>query len=149
MKKVFVRTIALLVCLMVMISFPAYAETGNETPGDDTPTIQPRWTEISIFGCSMERRNGLFTNAHTLASVTTYSVYSQITLTVTLQQHDGSSFADTSTTWSFSGNGYAGGPKDLNLSSGSYRIKAVAVIYSSSGKYIETVTNYSADIIIP
>lgn len=148
MKKMFVRTLALLVCLMLMVSFPAYAETGNKTYGNDTPTIQPRWTEISIFGCSMERRLGLFTNAHTLASVTTYSVHSQITLTVTVQQHDGSSFVDTSRTWSFSGNGYAGGTKDLKLPEGSYRIKAVAVIYSSSGQYIETVTNYSTDIII-
>lgn len=149
MKKVFVRTMALLVCFMLMISFPAYAETGNETPGDDTPTIQPRWTEISIFPCSMEYKPGLFTNVHTLASVTTYSVYSKITLTVTVQKHNGASFADTSTTWSFSGDGYAGGTKDLKLSSGSYRIKAVATIYSSSGKYIETVTVYSDDIIIP
>ena len=149
MKKIFVRTMALLVCFMLMISFPAYAETGNETPGDDTPTIQPRWTEIGIFGCSMEYNPALFTNAHTLASVTTYSLHSKITLTVTVQQHDGSSFVDTSTTWSFSGDGYAGGTKDLKLSSGSYRIKAVAVIYSSSGQYIETVTNYSADILVP
>ena len=149
MKKVFVRTMALLVCFMLMISFPAYAETGNETSGDDTPTIQPRWTEISIFPCSIERTNGLFTNAHTLASVTTYSLSSQITLTVTLQKRNSTAFADTSTTWSFSGDGYAGGTKDLKLSSGSYRIKAVAVIYSSSGKYIETVTSYSVDIIIP
>lgn len=143
MKKLFVYTMVLLVCFMSLMSFPAYAEIE-----DDGPTIQPRWTEISIFPCSMERRIGLFTNAHTLASVTTYSVYSKITLTVTLQEHNGTSFVDTTTTWSFSGDGYAGGTKDLNLPSGLYRIKAVAVIYSSSGKYIETVTRYSDDIII-
>ena len=149
MKKVFVRTMALLVCFMLMISFPAYAETGNKTSGDETPTIQPRWTEIGIFGCSMEYKPALFTNAEAFASVTTYSLQSKITLTITVQQHNGTAFTDTSRTWSYSGDGYAGGTKNLNLSSGSYRIKAVAVIYSSSGQYIETVTRYSGDIIVP
>lgn len=149
MKKIFVCTMVLLVCFTLLMSFPAYAEAGTVTHGNDDPVIQPRWTEISLFPCTMERRIGLFTNAHTLASVTTYSSSSSITLTVTLQKHDGTDFQDTSTTWSFSGKGYAGGTKDLNLASGLYRIKAVAVIYSSSGKYIETVTGYSADIIIP
>ena len=148
MKKVSIRTMALLVCFILMFSFPAYAATGKETYGNDTPTIQPRWTEISIFMHSMERKNGLFTNTHTLASIITYSVYSQISLTVTVQEHNGTAFVDTSRTWSFSGEGYAGGTKDLNLPSGSYRLKCVAVIHSSSGQYIETVTRYSDDIII-
>ena len=149
MKRISVCTMVLLVCFMLCMSFPAYAETGTVTHGNDDPVIQPRWTEISLFPCVMEEKNGFFSNAHTLASVTTYSSSSSITLTVTLQKHDSTDFQDTSTTWSFSGKGYAGGTKDLNLASGSYRIKAVAVIYSSSGKYIETVTRYSADIIIP
>lgn len=144
MKNRLIRTVALFVCifcLMSVVSFPAYAAGEEDGP-------QPRWTEISVFPCSMTRQNGLFTNVHLLGSVTTYSSYSKIELTVTVQESTGGTFTDTSRTWSTSGNGYAGVTKDIKLSSGSYRLKAVATIYSSSGQYIETVTNYSNDIII-
>lgn len=148
MKKISIFTTVLLICLMLLAAFPAYADGGSGNGGNGEQGIQPRWTEISIFPCSITRKDGLFTNAHVLSSVTTYSVYSKIELAVTIQEKSGSSFVDTSHTWSFSGNGYAGGTKDLKLPSGVYRVKAVAVIYSSSGQYIETVTNYSTDVVI-
>lgn len=144
MKNRLIRIAALVVCMICLtsvIAFPAYAA------GEDDG-LQPRWTEISIFPCSLTRQNGLFTNAHLLGSVTTYSSYSKIELTVTVQESIGGTFTDTSRTWSASGNGYAGVTKDIKLPSGSYRLKAVATIYSSSGQYIETVTNYSSDIIV-
>ena len=143
MKKISMFAMLLLLCLTLIAAFPAYADNGS-----DYQSIQPRWTEASIFPCSITRKDGLFTNAHVLCSVTTYSSYSKIELTVTIQEKSGSDFVDTSHTWFFSGNGYAGGTKDLKLSSGTYRVKGVAVIYSSSGQYIETVTNDSSDIVI-
>jgi len=144
MKNLLIRTAALVVCMICLtsiIAIPAYAAGEKNGP-------QPRWTEISVFPCSLTRQSGLFTNAHLLGSVTTYSSYSKIELTVTVQEFTGGAFTDTSRSWSASGNGYAGVTKDIKLPAGSYRLKAVATIYSASGQYIETVTNYSSDIII-
>ena len=140
MKKYSFRVIAVLICILLVAAVPVYAAAED--------SVQPRWTEISLYQCVMTKQTGLFSNAHVESYVATYSADSSINLTVTVQESSGGSFVDTSRSWSDSGNGYASVIKDIKLPSGNYRIKSVATIYSSSGQYIETVTRYSDDIII-
>lgn len=144
MKKHSIRFIALLVCFILIASVPVYAVSGR----DDVRPVQPRWNELGTFQCTMTRQNGLFTNARAASTVSTYSAHSKLELTVTVQEYSGGAFVDTSRTWSSSGTGSTSIGKDLNLPSGNYRTKAVVVVYSSSGAYIETVTKYSTDIMI-
>lgn len=144
MKKRSIRFLAMMICFVLIASVPVYAVSQGE--GDHT--IQPRWTELGTFQCSMVRQSGFFTNSRAASTVSTYSAHSKLELTLTIQEWNGSTYVDTSRTWSSSGTGATSIGKDLNLPSGSYRAKAVVVVYSSTGAYIETVTKYSSDIVI-
>lgn len=144
MKKLSICLATLLVCCTLFAMVPAFAEA----PADEEPGIQPRWTELSTFQGSLTRKSGLFTNANIYSSASTYSAYSKLEMTVTIQEWSGSSYTDTSHTWSSSGTAFTSIDKNMKLSEGSYRAKTVVTVYSSSGQYIETVTIYSNDIII-
>ena len=144
MKKYSIRFLAMMICIVLIASVPVYA--ASQEGGDYT--IQPRWTELGTFQCTMTRQSGLFTNARAASTVSTYSAHSKVELTVTVQEYSGGTFVDTSLTWSSSGTGATSIGKDLNLPSGNYRIKAVVAVYSSTGAYIETITKYSSDIVI-
>lgn len=144
MKKLSVFLAALLVCCTLFAMVPAYAEA----PANVQPGIQPRWTQLGTFRSSFTRKSGLFTNANIYCSASTYSAYSTINMTVTIQQRSGSEYVDTSHTWSSSGTAYTNIDKNMNLATGTYRAKCVMTVYSSTGQYIETVTEYSNDIVI-
>lgn len=146
MKKCFVRMIAVVCCVILMASaFSANAQTY----GGDSYGIRPLWDAVGTFIYGMSNRNALFSNANASCSAITDSASYKVTLTMTIQKLSGGTFTDTSRVWTASGTGSAGLDKNMMLSSGTYRAKCVAVVYTSSGQYIETVTKYTNDIVIP
>ena len=74
--------------------------------------------------------------------------YSKIEMTLTIQVWSNGAYIDTSNSWTSSGSGATSIEKNIKLSQGNYRAKSVVKVYSSSGTYLETVTKYSADIVI-
>lgn len=136
---------AVILCVILMASaFPASAQIKESA----LPGIRPLWDELFTFQCSMSRHSGLFTNANFASTATAHSSSSKIDLTVTLQVRGSGGWTDTSRVWTASGTALASVDKNISLDPGNYRVKAVAVVYSSSGQYIETITKYSNDIII-
>lgn len=145
MKKNITRMMAVVLCVILMASaFPASAQTKELA----LPGIRPLWDELFTFQCSMTRHSGLFSNANVATTAATDSAYSKIDLTVTIQVRGTGGWTDTSYVWTNSGTAVASVDKNVSLASGNYRTKSVAVVYSSSGQYIETITRYSGDIII-
>lgn len=145
MKKNFVRMMAVVCCVVLMASaFSANAQTY----GGNSYGVRPLWDALATFQAGMSNINGIFSNANAACTVSADSITNKIVLTMTIQQFTSSGFTDTSRVWTTSGNGSASLDKNMKLSTGSYRAKCVAVVYTSSGQYIETVTMYSNDIII-
>ena len=110
--------------------------------------VEPRWKELSTMSCSLTRTNGLFNNASLSSHASSWNNDNTIALTVTIQKWNGSSYINTSYSWTDSGKGMASVNKNVNLASGNYIAHAVATVYNSSGSYVETVTLDSSEIII-
>lgn len=145
MKKSFVRMMAVVLCAVLM----ATAFSANAQPYDGgSYGVRPLWDALGLFQSSMSNLNGIFSNANANCTASADSVTNKVVLTMTIQEFTGSGFTDTSRVWTSSGNGVASLDKNMKLPAGSYRAKCVAVVYSSTGQYIETVTVYSNDIII-
>ena len=145
MKKSFVRMLVLAVCIAVMLAMsPVYAQEVSFENGQ----IQPRWIELNTFQCALERQSGLFSNAKVASTASTSGAYSKIEMTLTIQVWSNGAYIDTSNSWTSSGSGATSIEKNIKLSQGNYRAKSVVKVYSSSGTYLETVTKYSADIVI-
>ena len=145
MKKNLIRMMSIVLCMVCMVAVlpvNALAESRNANE------VQPRWAALATLTCSMTRKSGLFSNAYIHSEAATDSAYSQIEMTVTIQEWSGGGFVDTTRSWSSSGTAATSVSKNVSLPSGSYRAKSVVKVYSSSGQYIETVTMYSSDIII-
>ena len=145
MKKKLIRMVCLVVCvLMISACFPVYAQSSS----NEDFSIQPRWTELSTYQCSLTSHSGLFSNATVASTASTHSAYSKIEMTLTIQVWSNGAYIDTSNSWRSSGSGATSIEKNIKLSQGNYRAKSVVKVYSSSGTYLETVTKYSADIVI-
>lgn len=112
------------------------------------PQVQPRWAALNTLQCGLTPKSSLFSNARASATVTTADPDCKLSLTLTIQVMSGGEFVDTDKSWSSSGKGSTSVGKDVKLGAGNYRSKAVVTVYSASGAYIETVTGYSADILI-
>ena len=57
MKKKLIRMVSLVVCvLMISACFPVYAQSSS----NEDFSIQPRWTELSTYQCSLTSHSGLF-----------------------------------------------------------------------------------------
>ncbi|MFR8256026.1 MAG: hypothetical protein ACLVAA_06275 [Ruthenibacterium sp.] len=110
--------------------------------------IEPRWKELSTFSCRLDKQSGLFTNANLSSHAASWHSANTINLTVTIQKWNGSSYVNTSYSWSNSGKGSASVDKSMSLSSGNYIAHAVVTVYDGNGSYVETVTKDSAEIII-
>lgn len=134
-----------------MLVRPASAFSANaQTYGSNSYGVRPLWDAVGTFVYGMSNVNNLFSNADAGCSVVTDSVTYKVVLTMTVQKFTGGAFTDTSRSWTTtSTTGSASLDKNMMLSSGSYRAKCVAVVYTSSGQYIETVTQYTNDIVIP
>ena len=145
MKKSFVRMMAVVLCAVLMAS----AFSANAQPYDSNSYgVRPLWDALGIFYTSMSNLNGLFNNAKAGCTASADSLSNKIELTMTIQPFTGGGFTDTSRVWTTSGYGAVSLEKNMSLPTGSYRAKCVAVVYSSTGQYVETVTRYSNDIII-
>lgn len=103
--------------------------------------ISPRWVSVVTMTGAIE--SGLFGSYKAYGSVSADHADYKITATCTIQTSNSGSWTDTDITWSKSDRGSVEASKSwISLSSGSYRIKIVAVVNDASGKYIETATGY-------
>ena len=78
--------------------------------------IEPRWKELSTFSCRLDKQSGLFTNANLSSHAASWHSANTINLTVTIQKWNGSSYVNTSYSWSNSGKGSASVDKSMSLS---------------------------------
>ncbi len=135
------KTISLIAALLLVASFLTVPAAAISTPSD--PGISPLYEDMRTFYASISKDNGKV-NCYSFASTATssYTVY----LTMTLQRSSGSGWTNV-TSWSTSGTGSAKLNKSYYVTSSySYRTKAVATIYTSSGKYVEQATTYSCTV---
>lgn len=133
MKKKLIRMVSLVVCvLMISACFPVYAQSSS----NEDFSIQPRWTELSTYQCSLTSHSGLFSNATVASTASTHSAYSKIEMTLTIQVWSNGAYIDTSNSWTSSGSGATSIEKNIKLSQGNYRAKSVVKVYSSSGTYL-------------
>lgn len=139
MKKVARKfiTIVIVVLLTLALSTGVFAEN-----------ITPRWVDLSAFSCTLSRENGLFSNSKVYAHASSWISNDTINLTVTIQKWNGSSYVNTSYTWSSSNKASSYIDKTMNLNAGNYIAHAVATVYDANGNYVETVTLNSNEIII-
>lgn len=142
MKKIVVRLSSLALTLVFVMALMAPAMAASN------PRVQPRWAALNTLECVLTPKSSLFSNARASATVSTASSNCRLSLTLTIQVMSGGQFVDTDKSWSSSGQGATNVGKDVKLGAGNYRSKAVVTVYSASGAYIETVTGYSADILI-
>ena len=83
MKKKLIRMVSLVVCvLMISACFPVYAQSSS----NEDFSIQPRWTELSTYQCSLTSHSGLFSNAKVASTASTHSAMAHI-LTLLIHGH--------------------------------------------------------------
>ena len=128
MVKCKTKKILSVFCILVILLTFSVAVFAESSP-------QPRWKQLS-------------SNARVFASADSYNGTTQITLTVTIQKWNGSSYVNTSYTWSSSGRATATVDKNISLASGNYIAHCVATVYDANGNYVETVTKDTNEIII-
>ena len=140
MKKFLSRTFSIgLAMLLILLTPTAFA--------DAAVSVQPRWAELNTYQCALSYRQGLFSNANVASTAVTHSASSRLDLTLTIQIWNGGEYVDTSNSWTASGTGATSIDKNVMLSQGNYRAKAVVNVYAGS-VYIETVTRYSDSMIV-
>lgn len=139
MKRTAKRTLSIVLTLLLVLicCFGVLAEG-----------VEPRWIELSTFSCRLDKQSALFSNVKLSSYASSWNNDNTISLTVTIQKWNGSSYVNTSNSWSDSGKGVASIDKNLNLSAGNYIAHAVVTVYDGNGSYVETVTKDSAEIII-
>ena len=136
-KKTLSVLFALLLCWTSLISVSAA----------DTVSIQPRWTGLSSISCSLDHYNGLFSNAKVSSTAMCKDTNHKVTVTVTIQKWNGSSYENTDKSWVAGPGTAATVDKTFSLGTGNYIAHAVAVVTDSAGRYVETVTADSKAII--
>lgn len=141
MMKCKTKKVLSVFCILVILLTFSVSVFAESSP-------QPRWKQLSTFAASLERKNGLLSNARVFASADSYNGTTQITLTVTIQKWNGSSYVNTSYTWSSSGRATATVDKNISLASGNYIAHCVATVYDANGNYVETATKDTNEIII-
>ena len=110
--------------------------------------VQPRWKQLSTFSVNLQKQSGIFSNSYVLADASSWNNTNTISLTGTIQRWNGSSYVNTSNSWSASDKGGVAIEKNMNLSSGNYIAHCVATVYDANGNYVETVTQNSNEMII-
>lgn len=146
MKKISVLLCAVLLFAVAGCPFSANAEKVKDDAGTVTfctagKGISPYWINVITIGGTIEP--GLLGTYKASAGVTLDHSNYKATLTCTLQRLASNGWTDTDITWSNSGTATVEASKSwISLSTGDYRIKAVAVVTDASGKYIETATAY-------
>jgi len=131
--------LAIIITMPVAVSAESTAEQ-NISGEDQTDITLLRWeaTYLISHGVTINSSG----KSNTSVTYQCYNLTHKIDLTVTLQKLNGSVYEDYQT-WTVSGTGTAALNKDLYVGRGTYRVKTVGVVTSSSGRYIETVTVYS------
>lgn len=134
------KLISIVISLALIVCIPLNCFANSETQEFDNSEIAPCYlytnTIASVLGISG-------TSASCTSTVTgTYGVVTKIQITKTLEKKNGSDW-ETKATWvdTFYSNSCSFSHTKNFLSSGTYRVKTVAKVYSGS-KY-ETVTAYS------
>jgi hypothetical protein len=106
--------------------------------------ITPRYVNASVFAVSLSINSSGKAMSYAYASAATYS--NSVYLTITLQRYTSSGWTNVKS-WSTSGTREAELDKSYYVTSGySYRTKAVATLYTSSGSYVEQITAYSKTV---
>ena len=139
--------------LLLSLSFaatalPAYASEAPAIPPENTELpalsmeasgIVPFWVAVSQISHGVTFSGStanVYSNCY--AWYNNYKVYSTVTLEKVSQNG-----MDAVKSWSGSGTGSAHVSQSCTVSSGTYRVKTSATIYDNSGKYVESVTEYS------
>lgn len=110
--------------------------------------IQPRWKVLSSMSTDLLNYNGIYNNAEVRCSAQCGDATVRIDMRVTITRWNGSAYVDTSTYWTDSGKGAVNIAEKCRLSAGNYQARVTVTLYDANGAYIETVTDYSYDIII-
>ena len=139
MKKVAKKSVTMVVVILLTLAL---------STGVFAEDMTLRWVDLSALSCTLSRENGLFSNSKVYAHASSWISNDTINLTVTIQKWNGSSYVNTSYTWSSSNKASSYIDKNMNLSAGNYIAHAVATVYDASGNYVETVTLNSNEIII-
>jgi len=142
MKRILsaILILAMIIIMPVAVSAESTAEQNISDEDQALDMTLLRWeaTYLISHGVTINS-NG---KSNTSVTYQCYNLTHKIDLTVTLQKLNGSVYEDYQT-WTVSGTGTAALNKDLYVGRGTYRVKTVGVVTSSSGRYIETVTVYS------
>ena len=137
-KKVLSVLFALLFCWTGLISVSAAG----------TVPIQPRWAALNYIYCDLDLYGGFFSNAKVSSTAMCKDANHKVTVTVTIQKWNGSSYENTDTSWTAGPGMGATVDKTFSLGAGDYIAHAVAVVTDSAGRYVETVTADSKAIVI-
>lgn len=133
MKKKTASIVSVLLLAVCLLSIPAQAAV--------PPTVSPCYEDIRTFYATIEiDDNGKATAySYVFTSTSSNTVY----LTVYLQKLSGNTWS-TQTSGSTSGSPYTSKSVTRYVTTGYYyRTKAVASVYNSSGKLVESATIYS------
>lgn len=134
-KKVFTVVLGLLIALTCTVGVFAQMEK------------DPRWQSISFIFADVTIDDG---DAYVDVEVESYSSSYKVNMTVTLQKYNHSTAKwSTSKTWTASNSGNVSIYKIQSVTSGIYRLKVDASVYTSSGSFIESTTIYSQGATCP
>lgn len=137
MKKI----VSLLLVLLLLL--PCVSVSAESLTNGKLDTVSPRFKEMTGCNAALTPAGGgtyIFSGSARANSTVTISV------TVTLQRANSSSGWDDMATLTDSGTSYASCSGQRYLSSGTYRTKTVANVYSTSGAFIESATVYSSTV---
>lgn len=137
-KRLFTTLIALtLACSSIL---PAHAAALAPEAEALNLSISPRWIAINQISHGVT-----FSGSTARVSSNCYAWYSnyKVYITVTLQKINGVSVSNLKS-WSANGTGSAHVSESYSVDRGSYRVQTTATIYDANGRYVESVTDYSA-----
>lgn len=135
MKKTLSLALAVVLCLSCCLCVSADG-------------IQPRWKILSSMSSELLNYYGIWNNAEVRCTAQCGNDTVRIDMRVTIVRWNGNAYVDTSTYWTDSGKGAVNIAEKCHLGEGNYKARTVVTLYDSAGNFIETITEYSDDIVI-
>ena len=138
-KRITTMTLTLLLIATCLTPMVFAAQNISTT----IPIAAPRFACIDIFEVDLSIASSGYADCYSRVNLSSSS-YSA-TLTMELQRQSGSTWNKVNS-WSTSGRDLISIGKGWYVTSGTYRVKATAQVYSSSGSLLETATAYSVTV---
>jgi hypothetical protein len=137
------RITVLALTLLLIATFLTPTAFAAQYTENKVPIVIPRFARINIFAVDLTISSNGYADCYSRVSLTYSS--DTVTLTMELQKQNGSAWNKVNS-WNTSGSGTVSLGKGCYVNSGTYRVKATAQVYNSSGSLIETATAYSITV---